>query len=118
MKFFNRHSRSTRQIRQAVEAAAPILFDSLERRLLMAATPASVLTKANRQALLDGMTISTTLRTNLQNNLNANNVGQFDAALLTYSQSRANVHYFFAISEVPTIATYIVNNVGDGGSIT
>ncbi len=86
----------------------------LEPRLLMAATPASVLTKPIRQTLLSGLNVS--IKSSLQAKLNANDLAGFDTQLLSYMQTRPNTHFYFQLSEVPGIASYITSDIGDGGA--
>src|SRR3954453_12608495 len=91
--------------------------DALEpRRLLAAATPASVLTTANRRYLADQLR-SSPIRNTLEAKLNANDVAGFDTALLSYMRSRTNAHFFFDESDAATIGSYIIRNGGDGDAI-
>src|SRR5689334_14554513 len=92
-------------------------MDALEpRRLLAAATPASVLTTANRQDFADHLH-SSPLRNTLEGDLAANDVAGFDTALLDYMRSRTNAHFFFDESDAATIGSYIIHNVVDGNAI-
>jgi hypothetical protein len=96
----------------------PFDLQPLEARLLFAAPPpGSVITAANRQALLDGMTISSTLRNTLQAKLTANNVAGFDTDLLNYMRTRTNASFYFAPADAASYGTYITTNIGDGGIV-
>lgn len=79
-------------------------------------TPASVLTKPIRQSLLDGLTLSSTLKNSLQSKLNSNDLAGFDTSLLSYMTTRTNAHYFFDITDASGIGTWITGNIGDGGT--
>src|SRR5437016_5065208 len=98
--------------------SAPATIDMLERRVFLSTDPAAVLTKANRQTLLNGMTLSAGLKTSLQNSLNSNNLSAFDTSLLSYMTSRTNAHFFFDVSDAASIGSYINSTVGDGGSVS
>src|ERR1051325_7825725 len=94
----------------------PAFIESLEARCLLSTAPGSVITKANRQTLLSGMNLSATLKNSLQAKLNSNDLAGFDTSLLSYSNTRTNAHFFFDVADSGTIATYIKNNIGDGGA--
>ncbi len=93
-------------------------FQPLEARVLLAAPPpGSVITAANRQTLLNGMTLGATLRNALQAELTANDLAGFDQQLLDYMRTRGGADFYFAPGDAPSIATYITSNVGDGGAV-
>src|SRR5437764_1262989 len=102
MSHKNRRNDAARRSRNAGSAA----IDSLERRVLMSATPSSLLTKPIRQTLLNGMTLSASLKNTLQNDLNTNALSAFDTAVLNYMQTRTNAHWFFDVASAGSIATY------------
>lgn len=85
-------------------------FQSLESRLFFAATPASVLTKAIRQTLLNNLTIS--IKSTLQAELNSNDLAGFDSALLTYMKNRTAGQFYFKPADVPEYVDYVQNNMG------
>src|SRR5688500_15050312 len=90
----------------------------LEARVLFAAPPpGSVITAANRQSLLNNLTLSSTLKNSLQAKLTANDLAGFDQQLLDYTRARTNVNFFFDPDDVPTLGTYVTSNIGDGGAI-
>ena len=80
------------------------------------ATPATVLTKANRQTLLDGLNVYTNLKNSLKSKLANNDLAGFDSGLLSYMNSRSNVNFFFDIDDTGAIGNYIDTNLGDGGA--
>ena len=88
----------------------------LESRVLLAVTPASVLTKDIRQSLLDHLTVSN--KSTLQSKLTANDLAGFDTALLSYMKARSSTHFFFQLADVAGISSYITSNVGQGGADT
>src|SRR3954453_18983773 len=91
--------------------------DALEpRRLLAAATPASVLTTANRQYLADQLR-SSPIRNTLEAQLNATDVAGFDTGVPSYMRSPTHAPFFFDESDAGTIGSCIIRNVGDGDAI-
>src|SRR4051812_49234871 len=88
------------------------LFDlqPLEARQLLSATPASVLTMADRAYLLSKWNGPN--KATLQSFINNNDGAGFDASLLSYMQGRtgANVKFFFKPSDVAADASYIKTN--------
>ena len=98
----------------------PLEFDLLESRLLFAAPPpGSVISLANRQTLLTGMTLSASLKSSLQAKLNTNNLAGFDQQLLDYMRTRSGAgvgKFFFDPADAAADATYITTNIGDGGA--
>ncbi len=90
-------------------AAGPVMF---------AATPASVLTKANRQTLLNGLSLPSGTKSTLTSRLAANDLAGFDSTLLSYMTSRSSSHWYFALSDAGSIGNYIQSNVGDGGAVS
>lgn len=85
--------------------------------LLAAPPPGSVITAANRQTLLDNMTLSASLKNSLQAKLTASDLAGFDQQLLDYVRTRTTASFFFAPADAPTHATYITTNIGDGGAV-
>src|SRR5262245_23096168 len=90
----------------------------LERRTLLAVTPASpradslgqAFDAGERQFLLDRMThLSASTRSNLQTKLR-NGVGGFDSTLLAYMRTRGGPSFFFDPAETNDIGQFIVNN--------
>src|SRR2546429_7426556 len=84
-----------------------LLFDlqPLEPRLLLATTPASVLSKSIRQDLLNHWSGSN--KAALQSLLNQSKVSVFDSTLLGYMRSRSGPNFYFDPSAAQTDANYI-----------
>ncbi len=99
-------------------------LQSLEKRLLFAAAPASpraetlgaAFDATERQTLLSRLThLDSATRTNLQNKLNSS-PGAFDTALLAAMQSQP-AHFFFDPSDVASDASFIkTNNISYSGN--
>ncbi len=77
--------------------------------MLLSATPATVLTKAMRQSIIDHWAAGST-RTTLQTKLNTGN-GAFDGYLLSYMQGRAGQTFFWNSSDVASIKTFVNANL-------
>ncbi|MGH7175913.1 MAG: heparinase II/III family protein, partial [Tepidisphaeraceae bacterium] len=81
-----------------------------------ATSPGSVLTKANRQTLLNGLTLASSLKSSLQFKLNSDNLTGFDQQLLDYFKNRSTPDFYFATGDVAANASYITSHMGDGGA--
>jgi hypothetical protein len=95
----------------------PNLFDveRLEQRTLFAA-PSDVLTKAIRQELLNHWNGSN--KTTLQAKLDANQLGAFDGALLSYMTSRGGQSFFWNTSDVAGIKSFVNANLSTSTTIS
>ena len=76
-----------------------------------------MITAANRQTLLNNLTLSTTLKNSLQAKLTASDLAGFDQQLLDYTRTRTNVNFFFDPDDAATLGSYITTNIGDGGAV-
>lgn len=103
---------------RAARSENAVQLDALEQRLLFATTPGAVVTKANRQELLNAMTLSASLKNSLKSKLTNNDLAGFDSGLLSYMTARTNTNFYFDIDDTASIANYIVSNVGDGGAVS
>ncbi len=84
--------------------------------MLLAATPAQVLTANMRTALLDNLAVADSLRNSLRHKLRTNNPAGFDQQLLDYMVGRDTGKFFFdADAEtVGDYADYITGNLNPG----
>jgi hypothetical protein len=81
----------------------------LEARVMLAATPGSVLTKQMRQTLLNNMSIN--IKSSLQTKLNSNDLAGFDTQLLSYMNTRTSGQFYFTPADVTTYVSYITSNL-------
>src|SRR3954447_10308411 len=117
--------------KRARESAKKVFeLGALEKRLLFsaaaksvhaphaiaaAATPLSVLTKAQRQDLLNHF--DSTNKATLQGLLDANKPGAFDTQLLSYMLTRSGPSFFYDSSNVSNYASYITGHFDVTGTI-
>ena len=94
-------------------------FAGLEPRVLMAVTPASILTKGMRETLLTKWNGSN--KAELAQLLKDGKLGTFDSRLLTFMRSRdeaqAAAKFYFKASDADDIGTYTAGNIGTGQSV-
>jgi hypothetical protein len=100
---------SARNVKRPASRAFDL--ESLESRMLLAATPAQVLTKAMRQDLLNNLNIS--IKSTLQSRLKANDMAGFDTKLLDFMKARTGTHFFFEPSDVNSYLSYIDSNLNN-----
>ena len=102
--------------RKPARTRAAFDLAALERRLLMAATPASprpetlgsLFDKGERQAILDRLdNAPSATRTNLQTKLNASST-QFDNALVDYLRARTNANWYFDDADTAGHVAYLL----------
>ncbi|MBC8107977.1 MAG: alginate lyase family protein, partial [Anaerolineae bacterium] len=91
-------------------------LQAITRGAIVRGTPSSVLTKAIRQTLLDGLNVYTALKNSLKSKLANNDLAGFDSGLLGYMTARTNANFFFDIDDAAAIGSYINTNLGDGGA--
>jgi hypothetical protein len=91
----------------------------LERRVMLSAvtlTPTTVLTLADRQALLSEWNGPN--KAQLSADLAANNLSGFDNDLLSYMQNRTNANFYFRPGSVSSDLSYIESNLDSSSEIT
>lgn len=97
------------------------IFDlaSLERRVFMAVTPSSVLTKGMREVLLSKWNGSN--KAELSTLLKQGKLSTFDSRLLSYMRNRDEAQslakFYFKASDADDIGTYVKDNIGTGQSV-
>ena len=92
-----------------------MVCESLERRTLLTVTPSSVLTKANRQEIIDHWVGSN--KATLQTKLNTSNAA-FDNSLLGYMTGRAGQSFFWNTSDVAGIKTFVNANIATSTTVS
>lgn len=102
-----------------------VRIDSLEPRVLYAATPAApradslgaVFDKTERSDLLARLTnLPAGTRNTLATNLAQNKIGAFDTNLLGYMVNRTTAQFFFRTNQTAGLSTYVKNNFGTSGT--
>jgi hypothetical protein len=99
----------------ANSSAAPAML-ATDTPVLRAYTPSNVLTKAQRQDLLNNW--SGPNKASLQSQLNSNDLNGFDQSLLDYMANRTNAQFYFTPGQVDGYVSWIQNNLGYANYIT
>jgi len=107
--------------RRATICSIPAKFrlQPLERRVMLSAailTPATVLTKADREALLSDWNGPD--KKQLAADLAANNLDGFDNDLLSYMSSRTDAAFYFSPGQVQDDLSYINSQLGASGILS
>jgi hypothetical protein len=92
---------------------------ALESRVLLAASPADVLTGAMRQTLLDNMVLGAERQRSLKHKLRAHDHAAFDQQLLDYTRARDTGKFFFDVDHdtIASYAGYITESLSPGSDI-
>src|SRR3954468_21722122 len=100
--------------RQPTRNSSRFEIQPLESRVFLSVTPYSILTKANRQYIIDHWTGAN--KATLQTKLNTSN-SAFDNALLGYMQGRGGQTFFWNPSDVAGIKSFVNANLATGSTV-